>query len=214
MRPPAAPPEGSPLEHAGFYYGDNIWPASPKNFSAAFKDYYLAMEKLGARLMELFAVALDLSPDYFAPAHVHHVSALRALNYPPLERDHLPGQHGAGAHADYGSVTILKPDPDVPGLEVRMPDGRWLQAPAVTTGFVVNIGDMLARWTNDRWVSTLHRVVTNNATRKRQSLAYFQNPRHDAEIRCIPTCLAAGEDAKYPPVLAGRYLMDKFSASN
>lgn len=196
-----------------FFYGDNIWPSEPADFQQAWTDYYEAMEDLGARLMQLFAAALSLDLDFFADMHSHHLSALRTLNYPALKGNPLPGQQGAGAHSDYGSVTILRPDPDVVGLEVRMPDGVWRQAPSVGSGFLVNIGDMLARWTNDRWVSTLHRVVTKDATRRRQSIAYFQNPNYDAVIRCIPTCLARGDTAKFEPVLAGAYLMEKFSAA-
>lgn len=201
------------VAHHDFFYGDNLWPAEPPGFQRAWTDYYEAMEALGARLMQLFAAALKLNLNFFASMHSHHLSALRTLNYPALPASPLPGQQGAGAHSDYGSVTILRPDPAVPGLEVRMPDGSWQKAPAVGDGFLVNIGDMLARWTNDRWVSTLHRVVTRDATRRRQSIAYFQNPDYDAEIRCIPTCLAPGETAKYEPVLAGAYLMEKFSAA-
>lgn len=211
--PHRAPPKSGPVEHYDFFYGTNIWPATPPSFRAAFGAYYEAMEDLGQRLMRLFAVALDLPDDYFAAHHSHHISALRALNYPPQNTTPLPGQLGAGAHTDYGSVTILRPDPDVTGLQVRMPDGAWIDAPQTSEAFIVNIGDMLARWTNDRWVSTLHRVVADDPGRRRQSIAYFQNPNFDADIRCLPTCLPPGGSASYPPVLAGSYLMQKFAAA-
>ena len=211
--PQRAPRRSGPVKHFDFFYGDNIGPAAPPEFKTAFSAYYAAMEDLGRRLMRLFAVALDLRPDFFAAMHSHHISALRALSYPPLAKRPLPGQHGAGAHADYGSVTILRPDPGVAGLEVRMPDGTWIKAPDTGRDFIVNIGDMLARWTNDRWVSTLHRVVINDLGRRRQTLAYFQNPNYDAEIRCLPTCLPADGCALYPPVLAGDYLMQKFASA-
>jgi len=112
-------------------------------------------------------------------------------------------------------VTILKPDPNVDGLEVKSPSGGWIKAPVVSDAFVINIGDLLAHWTNDRWVSTLHRVVEpdgGNASR-RQSIAYFMNPNYDAEITTISTCLEDGQHSKYPPVLAGDYLMKKFTQS-
>ena len=211
--PQRAPQRSGSVEHFDFFYGENVWPAAPPSFKPAFLAYYAAMEDLGRRLMQLFAVALDLQPGFFAAKHAHHISALRALNYPALSERPLPGQHGAGAHADYGSVTILRPDPGVAGLEVRMPDGRWIKAPETRQDFIVNIGDMLARWTNDRWVSTLHRVVTDNLDRRRQSIAYFQNPNFDAEISCLPTCLPADRSARYPPVLAGAYLMQKFASA-
>ncbi len=211
--PLEAPACLSSVKNYDFFYGPNIWPANPPGFRNAWSAYYKAMERLGAQLMQMFAAALDLDSHFFAAAHSHHLSALRALNYPAAERSLLPGQRAAGEHSDYGSVTILKPDPHVPGLEIRMPSGEWRAAPAVDDGFVVNIGDMLARWTNDRWVSTLHRVTVPEAGFRRQSIAYFQNPNYDAEIRCIPTCLSDDTPAKYSPVPAGEYLMDKFRAA-
>lgn len=211
--PHRAPQQCGPYEHFDFFYGANIWPATPPTFRVAFEAYYKAMEDLGLRLMRLFAIALDLPADFFAAHHSHHISALRTLNYPPRNSPPLPGQLGAGAHTDYGSVTILRPDPGVSGLQVRMPDGAWVGAPQSSDAFIVNIGDMLARWTNDRWVSTLHRVVSDDPGQRRQSIAYFQNPNFDAEIRCLPTCLPAGDSARYPPVLAGNYLMQKFASA-
>ena len=203
----------APADELDFFYGENIWPAEPREFRAAWEDYYRGMEVLGRQVMQLFARALDLDEDYFETAHTHHLGAMRALNYPATDRPPLPGQCAAGEHADYGSVTILRPDPEVAGLEIRMPDDSWLAAPQVADAFIVNIGDMLACWTNDRWVSTRHRVTPLPQGARRQSIAYFMNPNYDAEIRCIPTCLARGEQPAYAPVMAGRYLMNKFLAT-
>lgn len=211
---PAAPPDlDAGVEDYDFFFGPNVWPTKPAIFERAWRDYYAAMEDLGARIMRLFAAALALDEQYFVPFHTAHLAALRGLSYPPQEDPVLPGQRPAGEHSDYGSVTILKPDPDVPGLEVRLPSGEWQAAPVITDGFLVNIGDMLANWTNDRWVSTLHRVVPNDGDQRRQSIAFFLTPNYDAEIRCIDSCLAEGEEPLYPPVSAGRYLMDKFKAT-
>jgi hypothetical protein len=155
--------------------------------------------------------------DYFERFHVDPMCALRCINYPEQTRSLLPDQRGAGEHSDYGSITILKSDPDVPGLEIRLPDGQWAKAPLVDDAFIVNIGDMLARWTNDRWVSTLHRVSqatdVDGLARQRQSLAFFHNTSFNAEIRCIPTCLAEGQRSRYEPVLAGSYLQQRFSSA-
>lgn len=210
---PAAPAKLDPeIEDYDFFFGDNIWPPEPSGFRSAWRAYYSAMEELGARIMRLFVAALRLDDGYFEPFHTAHLGALRGLSYPPAESA-LPGQRPAGEHSDYGSVTILKPDPEVPGLEVRLPTGTWHPAPVVRDGFLVNIGDMLANWTNDRWVSTLHRVVANRGNRRRQSIAFFLTPNYDAEIRCIESCLAQGEAPRYAPVTAGRYLMRKFRAT-
>jgi len=202
-----------------FFYGENIWPTEPENFRENWTNYYLAMERLGSQIMQLLAAALHLDDQYFVAFHTHHLSALRALNYPSTSAPLLPEQQRAGAHSDYGSVTILKPDPFVGGLEVQLPSGEWVSAPNVSDGFIVNVGDLLARWTNDRWISTLHRVSnatgpSDEPTPRRQSIAYFMNPNYDAEISAIPTCLGEDEIAKYLPVLAGEHLIKQFNAAN
>ena len=208
--------EISPTEFE-FHYGENSWPTQPPGLQSALTEYMLAMETLGNNLLRLFATALSLPPDYFETFHSDPMCALRCLNYPAPEKPLLQGQRGAGEHADYGSITILKSDPQVPGLEVRLPSGEWIAAPLVSNGFIVNIGDMMARWTNDRWVSTLHRVISPGApgggSGRRQSLAYFYNTSFDAEIRCIPTCLREGDRPRYQPVRGGDYLVQRFSAA-
>lgn len=194
-----------------FHYGENLWPAAPAGFRDTLTAYYRAMEQLGGRVLMLLAQALSLPKDYFVQYHTHHISALRALCYPAAASAPQPEQLGAGEHSDYGAVTILKPDPEVPGLQIRLPCGDWVEAPLVKDAFIVNIGDMMARWTNDRWVSTMHRVAAPADTGVcRQSLAYFLNPNFDAEISCIPTCRKSGEPARYRSVLAGQYLMRRF----
>lgn len=199
----------------GFFYGPNIWPTAPRDFRDAWIGYYSAMERLGSQIMQLLASALKLDADFFAEFHQHHLSALRALNYPASDSDGIPAQHRAGAHSDYGSVTILKPDPHVAGLEIQLPSGEWVAAPVESNSFVVNIGDLMARWTNDRWISTLHRVAgPPGEAQRRQSIAYFMNPDYDAEIGTIPTCLNSGEQAKYASVLAGDYLIRQFRSAN
>ncbi|MEZ5756718.1 MAG: 2-oxoglutarate and iron-dependent oxygenase domain-containing protein [Emcibacteraceae bacterium] len=217
---PLSPPVGHHGHEDGFdfFYGDNIWPAEPALFQKYWIRYYLGMDRLGGRIMEMLAVALKLDPDFFIPYHTHHISALRTQNYPSLSSKILPGQLRAGTHSDYGSVTILRPDPLVDGLEVKSPHGGWIKAPVVSDGFIINIGDLLARWTNDRWVSTLHRVVEpehkdGETPKRRQSIAYFMNPNYDGIIETIPTCLKKGEKSKYAPVSAGDYLMAKFRQS-
>lgn len=195
-----------------FHYGPNLWPARPAPLRAALTDYFNAMEALGARVLRLFAAALALPHDYFETFHADPMCALRCLNYPAVDGPQLPNQRGAGEHADYGSITILKSDPDIAGLEVRLPSGEWIAAPLLRDGFIVNIGDMMARWTNDRWVSTLHRVSSPAEAKRRQSMAFFHNASFDAEIGCIPTC-RQGREPKYAPVLAGQYLFDRFNAA-
>ena len=200
-----------------FFYGENIWPSSPSSFKKVWIDYYQAMQQLSLEIMSLFAVSLNLEKDYFDRYYTHHISALRALNYPPTKTKQLPNQQRAGAHTDYGSLTILLPDPNVGGLEVKYADGTWVPIQSEKNTFIINIGDMMARLTNDRWVSTLHRVTSCNeealSPKRRQSIAYFQNPNFDAEISCLPTCLDKNNQSKYQDIEAGLYLMDRFKAT-
>lgn len=188
-----------------FCYQPTLWPDLP-GLRAVWGAYYAAMEDLAARIMRTFAVALNLPTDHFDPFIAHPISALRALHYPATVDVPLDKQQRAGAHTDYGSLTILLPQPGSQGLQVQR-RGAWVDVPAPTGAFVINIGDLMARWTADRWVSTLHRVVAKPGQPERQSLAFFHQPDWDAQI--VPL---DGSDA-YPPVRSGPYLMDKFKAT-
>lgn len=210
------PIELSASEHE-FYFGDNLWPTALPDLENTLTQYFNAMTDLGGKVLSLFAAALEMPHDYFERFHTYPASALRCLNYPGSAEPLLPMQKGAGEHSDYGSITILKSDPQIPGLEIKLASGEWAKAPLVGDAFIVNIGDMMARWTNDRWVSTLHRVIqpgdpTIGASR-RQSMAFFHNTNIDAEIECIPSCLASGEEPKYEKVLSGPYLWNRFSSA-
>ena len=213
--PSAAPAGLTDPDALAFCYAQTIWPERPEKFRAAWLAYYSAMEDLARRIMRAFAVALHLEEDFFDPFLSAPISALRALNYPQQTLAPKPGQIRAGAHTDYGSLTILLPEPGSQGLEILTPGGAWTPVPPKPGAFVVNIGDLMARWTNDRWVSTLHRVANPpaEANRRRQSLAFFHQPNWDAEIVALPSCLAQGAAAKYAPVRSGPYLMGKFKST-
>jgi len=215
---PARAPEGmTDPEALAFCYAATIWPDAPEGFVAAWQAYYAAMEALAARIMRLFAIALHLPDDYFDRFIDAPISALRALNYPRQDAAPAPGQIRAGAHTDYGSLTILLPEPGSRGLEILTPDRAWTPVPPHPGAFVVNIGDLMARWTNDRWVSTLHRVVNpgpeEGGGERRQSMALFHQPNWDAEICVLEACLAPGEAPKYAPARSGPYLMSKFRST-
>jgi isopenicillin N synthase-like dioxygenase len=215
--PSSAPGGMTDARALAFCYAATIWPDRPEGFKAAWSAYYAALEDLAARIMRLFALALNLAEDHFDPFLDAPVSALRALNYPEQTLAPKPGQLRAGAHTDYGSLTILLPQEGSKGLEILTPDGAWTPVPPTPGAFVINIGDLMARWTNDRWVSTLHRVVNpspeEGGLSRRQSLAFFHQPNWFAEIACLDACLAPGETPKYAPVLSGPYLMSKFEAT-
>lgn len=203
---------------AAFVYSPNRWPPAMPHMAGTFHAYYDALADLVERVMQAMAVGLGLDDEWFAPFIDRHTSALRILHYPDLRGRRVEsGQLRAGAHADYGTLTLLRQDDAPGGLQVRDVDDRWHDVPAVPGAYVVNVGDALARWTNDRWRSTVHRVVVPPAdaagSTERFSLAYFHNANWDAPLACIPTCFVAGELPRYEPVLAGRHLMDKFRST-
>lgn len=215
---PLATPEGLNDPAAlSFCYAETIWPSRPAGFRDAWTAYYRAMEDLAARIMRVFAVALRLPEDAFEPTIDKPISAMRAVNYPEQAVAPKPGQLRAGAHTDYGSLTILLPQAGSRGLQIVDPSGTWVDVPPVPGAFIINIGDLMQRWTNDRWVSTLHRVVNPpegpEAAARRQSFAFFHQPNWHQEIVCLPTCLEPGETPKFEPVQSGPYLMSKFQST-
>jgi isopenicillin N synthase-like dioxygenase len=189
------------------------WPARPPELRAAFEDYFEAVSGLGGRLRRLFALALDLPEDWFEPAFEGHSSSMRVINYPPPDEEIEHGQLRAGAHTDYGCMTILRTEDAPGGLQVQARDGGWLDLRALPGSFVVNLGDMMARWTNDSWAATLHRVAVPPADRaarsRRQTIVFFHDPRSDAVIECIPGCADNDHPPRYEPVTALEYVQSK-----
>ncbi len=200
-----------------------LWPEALPEAKPAFEDYYRAMSELAQRIMRLCALALDLDEHYFDPLVNAHISALRFLNYPELSNPPLPGQLRAGAHTDYGTITILRQEQKLGGLQVLSPatatlqESEWIGVPYVPGSYVVNLGDAMARWTNDRWRSTLHRVLTPpvnaHEPTRRQSIAFFHNANWEAIIECLPTCQSSSEPPRYEPIAAGPHLMNKFQST-
>ena len=191
---------------------DTIWPNSPELRSAG-GDYYQALLKLSADLMHLFALALDLPEDWFDDKTDDPRTILRLLNYPPIDGTAVDHTR-AGAHTDYGTLTILW-SPDSRGLQAQNRQGEWVDVIAPAEHFIINIGDLMMNWTNDRWISTLHRVVPREDTngRRRQSMAFFHNPNPSATIACIETCYDAEHPPKYEPMLAKTHLEMKIAKS-
>ena len=197
-----------------FAWSPNLWPSELPALRTSWTERYLELSSLASRLLSLMAVALDLPPDWFDASIDRHTSAMRALDYPGVDDTSVAigaGQWGASAHTDYGTLTILETDPDQPGLQVRRADDEWVDVDPPRGALVVNLGDAMERWTNDRWRSTLHRVTVPAG--RRQSIAFFHNANWDAVIECLPTCREADEPPRHTPIAAGPHLMSKFRAT-
>jgi isopenicillin N synthase-like dioxygenase len=201
----------------GATYTPNRWPARPAGFRDTVMDYYRAMERLTALLMEIFAAAMALPPRFFVDRFSAHNSTLRLTHYPPQTASPEPGQLRAGAHTDYSALTILLGQDRPGGLQVRRPDGTWIDARTAPYDFVINIGDLMMAWSNDTWLSNMHRVANpppgTGAEARRLSFAYFCNPNDDLLIECLPTCCGPERAAKYPPFPAGEHRFKKIEAS-
>jgi isopenicillin N synthase-like dioxygenase len=199
------PPE-DPDHRAGVrMHGPNQWPAALPSFRIGTYRYLEAAVDLGRRLFRAFALALDLPPDFFDPMITKPLAQGRAIFYPPSSPDALEDRErwGVGTHSDYECFTILAQD-DVGGLQVRNSAGRWIEATPVPGTLLINIGDMMARWTNRIYQSTPHRVL-NRADRPRYSLVLFYGANHDAVIECLPTCRDEKHPPKFPPVTQGAW---------
>jgi isopenicillin N synthase-like dioxygenase len=209
----AVPVDYAMAPEAGKHFAPNLWPEGPAQLQTIWTDYYRAMGELAQTLMRIFAMALGLPETHFDGAINRHISRLRVRNYPAQLTPPMPGQIRAGAHSDYGSLTILATEDKPGGLQVCNAAGQWVDVPVAPDCFIINIGDLMALWTNDTWVSTLHRVVNPptgaGAGSRRQSLVFFHNPNYDANI----TSLISGEPAKYPPTTSGAHLRKLFMAT-
>ena len=204
-------------EAAGAHFIENIYPDEPPQFREIAIRYYRTAEGLCRNIEEIFALALDLPGDFFHRYTGRQIGALRIIHYPPPKTAPLPGQLRAGAHTDYGTFTVLLSENRPGGLQVRTRNGDWIDVSTPEDSFVINIGDLMMRWTNDRFVSNPHRVAIPpedaDPGTDRLSVVFFHHPNYDAEIACIPTCTSDDNPPKYPPVLSGPYRVEKYTST-
>lgn len=196
------------------FFAPNIWPAVPDSLRPALLEYEREAHRVARVLLEIFEEALGLPSGYLGAYTRHPVRAIRVNHY---ERragapEPLPGQMRLGAHTDYGILTVLYAD-SVPGLQIFGPDGTWHDVIPAEGALVVNLGDLTAQWTNDRWRSTLHRVVpaSGPGPARRRSVAFFFDCDSDGLYECLPTCQSPENPPKYPPVLGGEHLYAKIT---
>lgn len=202
---PADHPEvvaGKPLR------GPNRHPELP-GWATLLEQHYADMQALATTLLRAMTIALGIEREFFDRRFHEPISVLRLIHYPPRHTASSASQQGAGAHSDYGCITLLYQD-DAGGLQVRGRDGQWIDAPPLAGSFVVNIGDMLARWSNDRYSSTPHRVISPLGV-DRYAMPFFAEPHPDTLIECLPGCASADNPPKYPPVTSAEYLLARFA---
>ena len=182
--------------------GMNQWPSDLPGFRETVLQFMDTMEALGRRLVRIYAVALDLPETYF-DAMFERPSLVQRLTHYPASPRRAEDEYSIAPHTDSGFMTMLAPN-DMPGLSIRLPDGNWIDAPVVEGAYVVNGGDILRRWTNDRFLSTPHRVI-NVVEKPRYAVPFFFDPHFDTSITCLPTCQSADNPAKYPPITYEEY---------
>ena len=193
-------------------YAPNIWPDRPADFKKIMLSYYGAMSDLASHVLRAMAASLGVSEAYFTDKFDRQASVVRIIRYPAVTQPPLPGQLRAGIHTDYGIMTFVRGDDTPGGLQVKHRQGGWIDVHIPSDGFCFNIGDLMARWSNDRWVSTLHRVAVpplDAAPTDRISLVFFQNPNPDTVIRCFESCVRPGETEKYPPITVAEHYLGK-----
>lgn len=186
------------------FHGLNQWPEDLPGFRATVLEYMRTLEALCRRLAPLYAMALGLPAGFFDACFAEPHLILRMSRYPVID-----GEDEAVAslvpHTDSGFMTLLPPNP-VPGLSILLPNGQWIDAPGIEGAYVVNGGDILHRWTNERFLSTPHRV-RNVSGQVRYAIPFFCDPHHETAIECLPTCRSADNPAKYPPIRFGDYAL-------
>jgi isopenicillin N synthase-like dioxygenase len=192
-----------PLRRSGRrFVGPNVWPEDLPGFRDAVLAYTDTIDALARRLLPVCAVALDLRPDYFDAAFAESQFSFRLSHYPPVNA--APNQFGIAPHTDANFLTFLA-QTDVPGLQVRLPDGHWLDVPYIPNSFAVNSGDMMYRWTNGRFKSTPHRALPP-VGQHRYAIPFFLGPHIDTVIACLPTCQGPDNPPRFPPITYEEYL--------
>ena len=186
------------------FHAPNKWPADLAGFRETTLAYMATMEALCRRLVKLYALALDLPEGFFDKCFATPHMILRMSRYPLIDGAD-ESVESLVPHTDSGFMTLLPPN-KVQGLSILLPDGRWMDAPGVEDAFVVNGGDILHRWTNERFLSTPHRV-RNVSGQIRYAIPFFCDPDHDTMIECLPSCQSATRPAKYPPIKFGDYAL-------
>ncbi|MFT7288773.1 MAG: isopenicillin N synthase-like dioxygenase [Halieaceae bacterium] len=188
------------------------WP--DEDFRASVSTFYVDAMAAAQRLQRLLALALGVPEDFFLSRHNGENVTLRLLHYPAVPTQFVATQQmGAGAHTDYGMLTLLLQD-EVGGLQVQSADGDWHDVPPRQDAIVINSGDLLERWSNGRYRSTRHRVLPRSPSQERYSIALFVDPDSATRVEALASCISAGNPARFPATTAGEHLQEKIEATH
>jgi isopenicillin N synthase-like dioxygenase len=202
--------------------GPNCWPTiqtTPEmgedcdEFRRVMETYFDEISHVALHVVRLIALAIGLPEDFFDASFTEPLAALRLLHYSAEQSQPDEGIYACGAHSDYGMVTILLTDAN-PGLQILSKQGEWINAPPVKDCFIVNLGDMLERWTNGMFKSTKHRVLTAGGNVERYSIPFFYEPNFDTRVECLEQCCSNDSPAQYPPTTSGQHLLDKYKQTH
>ena len=201
--------------------GPNMWPSeslSPSmedcdGFKETMNRYRAACSRVGLEVVRMLAQAIGLDDaHFFDQAFSNPIATTRLLHYADHKSDPEDGVFACGAHTDYGMITLLLTDENA-GLQIRQLDGSWLDVPPKPQAFVFNLGDMVERWTNGLFRSTLHRVLTTNGA-ERYSIPFFYDPHFDTVVKVLDVCCSKENPPKYPPTTTGQHLLDKYKETH
>ncbi|HEX9461357.1 MAG TPA: 2-oxoglutarate and iron-dependent oxygenase domain-containing protein [Alphaproteobacteria bacterium] len=194
----------------------NIWPERPKHFKEVMLGFHEAMGELASGVLRAMALALGIDEHFFVDKFDRPARVNRMIRYPAVTEPPLPGQLRSGEHSDYGAVTFVRGDDTPGGLQVKHRNGGWIEVHPAPGALVCNLGDLMMRWTNDHWVSTVHRVAIpppDAVPQDRISLVSFQSPNPKAIISCIEKCAGSDGAEKYPPITCAEFYLGKLMKS-
>ncbi|KUJ07077.1 putative gibberellin 20 oxidase [Mollisia scopiformis] len=198
-----------------FLEGPNQWPATMPHLKDVYMEYFDAVHQLSKTMFRLIALSLGLSEDHFDyfASDPNSICLCRAHHYPPTPKDSAGRTRGVGAHSDFGALTLLLQD-NVGGLEVlHKPTSTWHAVTPIQGAYVVNIGDLMQIWTNNRYKSTMHRVISPLSEHDRYSSAFFNDGALDTIVECISTCLGPGEKPMYAPIRVEDHCIKRYQQS-
>ena len=214
--------EDSPEYNPAKLKGPQPWP-SPETcsddedfdctlFKETMERYFREAENVAFRLVQLLALSIGVDKHYFDEAFDDPMAVIRLLHYSKEQSVPDKGVYACGAHSDYGMITLLLTDEN-PGLQIYTKNGKWINVPPRPDLFVVNLGDMLERWTNGLFRSTKHRVLTSTDS-ERYSIPFFYEPAFDTEVTCLSVCCSDDNPAKWKPTTSGQHLLDKYKQTH